>query len=535
MNADVVIVGGGAGGSMAAYKLATKGLNVLVLEAGPEIDRGQAVDRFRRSPTKGVNSPYKSEPYAPFITDEGGFYTDVGPMKFEGAYLRILGGTTWHWTGFADRLRPADFLMKDTYGVGVNWPIPYKEMLPYWTEAEKEWGVAGFDNHVWGAPRCGEPFPLPGIPNSYLDQVVTAACKRLGLTVAPFTHARNSVYYDHRPPCCGNNSCVPICPVHAKYDATVHVVKARNKGARFITRAVASRIRINAKGLVESIQYKRPDGSQREARGKVYILACHAIETPKLMLISRGEYSPAGVANSSGLVGKNLISQININTRGLAPIPLFTYRGPQQTSGITELRDGAFRAHHAAIGTSFMNDGWKPGFGPIDQAKTLIENGLRGKALRDAVADRSAREIRLNSSCEVLANPTNWVKPDFERTDALGIPFPKVRFAADSYTLDAVQIAVKRDRSILEALGATEIDTDSAGSTSSAIIAGTTMMGSDPRHSVVGPDLKSWDHDNLYIVGPSTHPTAPINAPTLTVAACAIRVAQEIEKRLSLG
>ncbi|MEZ5863730.1 MAG: NAD(P)-binding protein [Geminicoccaceae bacterium] len=156
LEASVVIIGTGIAGNHVAFKLAQQGIDVLMLEAGPRLSRIDAVENFARNTEKGPNSPYPSVPYAPHPPDDqlDQFYVQAGPDEFRGLYTRILGGTTWHWTGFADRLRPADFRMRTDYGgVAEDWPIGYAELEPYYDEAERMWGVAGDPDYTWGAPR----------------------------------------------------------------------------------------------------------------------------------------------------------------------------------------------------------------------------------------------------------------------------------------------------------------------------------------------------------------------------------------------
>jgi choline dehydrogenase-like flavoprotein len=533
-DADVVIVGSGAIGAMAAYQLARKGVRVLLLEAGASVDRAAAVERFQGSLDKGPNSPYECPTWAPhpelahldrYLIDDG-----KGVDRFIGIYTRCVGGTTWHFTGFATRLRPNDLRMRTLYGVGVDWPIAYEDLVPFYEEAEKEWGVAGTLGQDMGAPRT-TPYPLPGIPMSYLDKAVATAIAPLGMTVGPFPQARNSVLHDGRPPCCGSASCVPICPIGAKYDGSVHVAKAVKAGARLVTRAVAHRIDVGADGRVSAIHVKHPDGSETVARGKVFVIAAHAIETPKLLLISTGEHAPRGVANSSDQVGRNLMSQASYDTRGLSRDPIYPYRGPITTSGVLELRDGPFRADHAAIGTSMLNRGWAIGTGPVDLARSLASQGLRGERLRQEIDRQLARQLYVDTAAEMLPDPANRVVPDLERRDALGIPRPRVRCRIDDYTRRGLAIARTRHAAIMKAMHCTDV-TDEPLSQSVAIIAGTTRMGADPKTSVVDAELRSHDHENLFLLGTGVFPTTPINPPTLTAAALAIRAARTIESDL---
>jgi choline dehydrogenase-like flavoprotein len=527
LSADVVIVGSGIAGGHAAFRLAGAGVSTLVLEAGPQLSRSEAVANFFKNPSKGPNGPYPSVAYAPHPTDgaEDSFYVQAGPDRFLGSYTRILGGTSWHWTGFADRLRPADFRMRSLYGVAEDWPIGYDDLVDYYETVEKMWGVAGDPNYDWGAPRR-VPFPQPPIPSTYLDQVVDRALQQVGLHAQIFSHARNSIPFDGRPPCCGNNTCVPICPIQAKYDGSVHTLKAQALGARIVTQALATTVEIDADRRVSGVIFRRSDGSQGRATGKVYIVACHAIETPRLLLNSKSERTPDGVANSSGCVGRYLLSQLNQDVWGLTAEPVYPYRGPQQTSGIIEFRDGEFRRNQAAVGTSFMNDGWSGNTDAVTRAKALARAGARGYKMIATLRDEIARHLRLNSSAETLPARDNRVTLDDLR-DSAGIPRPRVHFRVDDYTRRGLATAIAATQRVFKALRVPDIKTNTPY-LSSAIIAGTTRMGTDPKTSVVDRDLRAHDHPNLFILGTGAHVTAPVNAPSLTVAANALRAADQI-------
>jgi choline dehydrogenase-like flavoprotein len=528
LSADVVIVGSGIAGGHSAFRLAGAGVRVLVLEAGPHLSRNQAVANFVANPEKGPNAPYPSVPYAPHPVDgkENDFYVQAGPDQFVGSYTRILGGTTWHWTGFADRLRPADFRMRSLYGVAEDWPISYDDLVPFYEEVERMWGVAGDPDYDWGAPRR-VPYPLPPIPSSFMDRQVDAGLAKVGLHSAIFSHARNSVPFDGRPPCCGNNTCVPICPIQAKYDGSVHTLKARALGAQIVTEALATRIEVDAGRRVTGIRFRRPDGSTGLATGRIYVVACHAIETPRLLLNSKQEHAPDGVANSSGAVGRYLLSQLNQDVWGLTRDPVYPYRGPQQTSGIIEYRDGEFRRERAAVGTSFMNDGFDGNEDAVNLAADLARQGYRGHRMISALRERMARHLRLNSSAETLPAWDNRIDLDEDRPDSAGIPRPRVYFKVDDYTRAGLAHAVAGTMKVFEALEASEVKTNTPY-LSSAIIGGTTRMGRDPKTSVVDPLLRAHDHPNLFVLGTGAHLTAPVNAPTLTVAANALRAADQI-------
>jgi choline dehydrogenase-like flavoprotein len=468
----------------------------------------------------------------PEDTNYDSFYVQGGPDKFIGAYLRIYGGTTWHWTGFADRLRPADLRMRSAYGVGEDWPIDYALLEPYYEEIEQRWGVAGHPDHVWGAPRRS-PYQMPPIPMTYLDGEVAKALDKLGLHAAPFSHARNSVLFDQRPPCCGNNTCVPICPIGAKYDASVHAQKAEQAGARVLTDALVTFVEVGRDGKVSRLRIRRPDGTTQWVTGRFFALACHAIENPRLLLNSAQETAPRGVANSSDAVGRYLLTQANQDIWALTRDPVYPYRGPQQTAGLVELRDGAFRSHYAAAGTSFMNSGWSGNSDAANVARPLVSRGLTGSALIAGIRSEVAHHPRLNSSAETLPDADNRVELS-SVNDTAGVPKPKVTFRMDAYTTAGLKAAMDVNRRIFTAMEARDVKVNEPY-LSNAIIAGTTRMGMDPRRSVVDRELRSHDHANLFILGTSTHVTAPVNAPSLTVAALAIRAADRIEAELKAG
>ena len=527
MEATVVVVGSGMAGAHLAYTLSKQGVDVLMLEAGQRLTRGEYLQTFYESTSKGPQAPYPSIPSAPHPVDGGynDFYVQAGGDDFIGAYLRIFGGTSWHWTGFADRLRPADFRMQTDYGVGEDWPIDYDLLRPYYVRAEKRWGVAGSMKHVWGAPRKA-PYEMPPIPASYMDKQVAKALNKMDLTSGIFSHARNSRIYDNRPVCCGNNTCVPICPIGAKYDASVHAEKAEEAGTRVETHALVTFVEIGPDGNVTRVKVQRPDKSTFWVKGKIFAICCHAIENPRLLLNSKQETAPNGAANSSDAVGRNLLTQANQDTWGLTPEPVFPNRGPQQTSGLVEWRDGDFRSKIAAIGTSFMNSGWSGNSDATNLASDYIKKGMYGAELANKISEQLSRHLRLNSSAEVLADWNNRVELAEER-DTAGIPKPKVTFNMDDYTKAGLLNGLAINKKVFKTMGATEVQNNDPY-LSNAIIGGTTIMGTDPKKTVVDADLVSHDHRNMYILGSSSHVTMPVNAPSLTIAALAIRAAERM-------
>jgi choline dehydrogenase-like flavoprotein len=372
------------------------------------------------------------------------------------------------------------------------------------------------------------------IPHSYSDLHIAKRTVALGYPVTATAQARNTTPYDDRPACCGSNSCIPICPIMARYDASVHVKKAELAGLRIVEEAIASAIRIGPDGRVAHIVFKRPDGTEHEASGKVYIVAAHGIETPKLLLMSRTSVLPNGVANRSDQVGRNLMDHPIQLSWALAGSALGQPRGPLSTGGIDATRKSASRGVRAAFRIELGNDGWRsPVGGPEVIAVDLVRKGLRGKQLALELASHCTRQICLSSLMEQLPEPDNRITPAFDQLDALGLPRPRLHYRIGPYTRDGMTAARAIHDQIFDALGATfrEHRTEHEGA---GHIMGTTRMGADPKASVVDPNLRAHDHENLYLLGSGVFPTGGAANPTLTIAALALRAARSIATALGL-
>ena len=383
---DVIIVGSGVAGALCAWKLSTLGdYRILILEAGNNgIGEGQRVEFHHAMDRQGnrgdMFAPYlelESRKFAPSPekatrpldqrADEKYYDYTTGPTgskdTFRAGYTRLVGGSTWAWRGNCPRFLPTDFRLQSEYGVGRDWPISYDDLESYYCEAEKELGVAG--NHeeldgLFGGFRS-RPFPMPGIPLTYSDKLVkglidgqTVLGTKIDVVTTP--QARNSRPYDGRPACEGHSNCIPLCPIHAKYDATVHLRRAlANPLVKLQPGAVVSKLAADSEGRITRVLYRdwlRGDPKQdREVTGRVIVLAANAIETPKLLLMSN-------LAKRSGQVGANLMDHIQWEVAALFPKPVYPFRGPQSVTGIEAFREGAFRSQRSGFRMTIGNDGW---------------------------------------------------------------------------------------------------------------------------------------------------------------------------------
>ncbi|PCI41789.1 MAG: glucose dehydrogenase [Rhodospirillaceae bacterium] len=556
IEADVIIVGAGLFGGLMAWHLQSHGFQVAMIDSGPVVDRVEAVKTFKASPLKNGNSAYPPQPYAPipdeidptsyYVQDDHDSKDPKKQIGFNALYLRTVGGTSWHFTGHAERMYPNDFRMKSEYGRGLDWPISYETLEPYYKQVEEAWGVAGNDTCVAPTPH---PYPLPYVPLTYLDHQVNKAAEKLNDGVGPLPHCRTSVPYDGRPQCCGNASCRFICPVGAKYDGSVHVQKAVDLDADLYTNHVVLKIEVDDKQNVTSLRFKDytdPDNpAEGTAKAKLFILAAHAIETPLLLLRSADKNNPNGLANSSDQVGRNLMSMVGINAKAYVPDPVYPYRGPVNATGVfRELRDGAFRKDYGSIGTIVINGGFDPTNGPLNEADDAVHAGLFGAKLRERIFMKTATQVYLDNSVEILPDPDNRVTLSDERVEFTGLQRPNIDIRIDDYTLDGVYVAWKRSIDILKEMGGTfngplpdptrdvfkAMVAKIGVQAGAAMIAGTARMGDDPKTSVVDQWCKSHDHENLFIVGTANYVTAGSVSPSLTAAAISLRAAEYISK-----
>jgi choline dehydrogenase-like flavoprotein len=330
-------------------------------------------------------------------------------------------------------------------------------------------------------------------------------------------------------------------------------------------KTVASQVVVDGNGKVSGIDIitydadKGPPTGNGRVTAKIYIVAGNAIETPRLLLMSNnGGRTANGVANRSGLVGKHLMDHPLYLAWALAPKPVWGYRGPLATAGIEICRDGEFRRERGAFRIEIGNEGWN--FAIVDPDTTTLDliNGfnlsglnkdkkpLFGDALVRELNDKLSRQFRLGFLVEQSPEDGNAVTVSGQFTDHLGLPRPEIHYDLSDYTKQGIATAKKTASAMFLAMGATEFTTPPPPGDPSVFewqgerlkyfgaghLVGTYCMGTSQSNSVVDHMQKSWDHDNLYLVGSGTFPTVATANPTLTIAALCLRTADHIAKNV---
>jgi choline dehydrogenase-like flavoprotein len=530
-SADLIVVGSGVCGAMVAHEAAQAGLSVLLLEAGPRGERGDYSQRFMNLPATNrargdMQSPFLQSPYAPFPMFGNDDYLilkgrDAG--AFRQGYLRVVGGTTWHWSGLCWRHLPVDLRLKSAYGVGRDWPFTYEELEPYYTKAETEMGVSGPANAAEHSPaQRSAPYVMESLSYGPADRRFSEIAKRAGYTCVHIPQAKNSMPFDGRPGCCGSNSCMPICPIGALYNAMVHVDKAIARGARLIEQAVVYRIDTDAKNRVSAVHYYDRNKQSQRVTGGTFVIAANGIETPRLLLYAANSRNPRGIANSSDQVGRNMMDHPGLHMGCITKEPMWTGHGPVQQSSIVDFRDGPFRSQYSANRIMMNNQSMATSAGV-----NAVAMGLVGRKLDAEIRRRAACTLDFSIGFEVLPDPNNRLTLSAERKDALGIPHPEVTYDVGDYVRkggEAVKPTLLKIAGLLEASDVKITDKFNANNH----VMGGTIMGRNPKDSVVDADCRAHDHENLYIAGGSTMPTASCINSTLSMVAVSLRMADRM-------
>lgn len=527
MQFDCVVIGSGVAGALIAKSLAAFGKKVCVLEAGGEIERSSAVQAYQQATDRNLTAPYPTWPKVDYPRDEdmAAYYGKAKnpDTEYYPSFIKGLGGTTWHWTAMTPRMLPADFRLQSRYRQGMDWPIDYQELEPWYVKAEKALGISGNSEHDHGSPRS-KPYPMSAIPLPYSDQLIAKALKKQGIMVDAMPAARNSQEYRGRPACCGYGTCTPICPIGATYSANTDIQEAIRSGATVTTDAMVYQFELSETGHIRRALFKRPDGSIRSVSADYFVLACNSIETPRLMLMAAGERCPDGLGNRSGQVGRHLMDHVLMQCRFQMPQPLYMGRGPQSVSVILKGRDGEFRKEHAAAKLFIGNDR-----NVAREAFTLLEDVSNHPHIMDRIRERLIHQGMIGAEIEQLPMAGNRLRLDAHRVDRHGLPLPSIDFALSEYTQKGVAHWGSYLESMVKKMGGHELQLKQ--SLTSHHPCGTTRMGFSHKDSVVNRDCRSHDHPNLFIAGSSVFPTIGTANPTLTIAALALRLADYLKQQ----
>jgi choline dehydrogenase-like flavoprotein len=499
---DYAIVGCGSAGGVLLQRLARAGFRVVALEAGPFWD----TERDWVSDESGSHQLYWEDPRV-----TGG----KNPLALGANNCgRGVGGGSVHWAAFTPRLHPSDFEIYTRDGVGVDWPISYGILRPYYEQLEMEMPVAGPAYYPWGHPHgyAYGPHPMGGVGNALIK-----GCSALNIPVSiggPVAILSGS--HGDRPHCIYRGFCIQGCKVGAKASTLVtHVPDALESGAEIRDLSMASRIELGKNGRVTGVHYFDDNGMPHFQKAKAVIIAGYSIETPRLLLNSACAGFEKGLANSSGTVGRYLMAQAGNVILGRFDRPVRMYKSPP-AHALTEEFYETNPKNDFARGFAIQTVGPLP----IAFGKQMVAaKKAWGWGLRREMMDYN-QWATFGLLGEILPWPDNRVTLANE-TDRFGLPVAHVTFNLHDNDKKLIKSAKEKTMEVMYAAGATEVVQEARY----AHLVGAARMGYDPGSSVVDKFGRTHDIPNLFVCDGSILPTQGAANPGLTIQALAARTA----------
>jgi choline dehydrogenase-like flavoprotein len=542
--ADVLVVGAGAGGAAAAWALARHGLQVALIDAGPAFsaaDYSVPNDdwELKGFPTRpGSRGQYVYGPGQALDPKWDALRSVSRPRHWQpmrknrvmGTYhhVRGIGGSTLHFTGWMHRLHPHAFEMYTRFGVGADWPLRYDDLAPYYDIAERVIGVAG-PPEVPHRPRRG-PYPTSAHPMSRLSQVLREGARKIGLSWTQNTVAAPSRPYAGRPQCNYCGCCQWGCPITDKGSADVTFVPAAKATGRCSVhpRQTLVELERGANDHIKAAVLADAKGMRRRLSARHIVLAAGAVETPRLLLAMNG------LANDTGQVGRNFMETLFAYIIGLHPDPVGSHRGYPEDSICWDLNapDAMPNIVGGALLTPMVASARL--LGPVSYAVRLIEGF--GTDHKKRLRKMFGHAVGIVASCENLPNGNSFIGLADDKKDENGMPLARIHSFLPDREIERLAHAREKARQVLLACGVPEIL--EASSTYEAFSAthvfGSCRMGHDPARSVVNAQGRSHRWKNLWITDGSVFPTSGGGeGPALTIHALAIRTADMIAGRVT--
>lgn len=524
---DVLIIGAGASGAAVAWSLADTRMRIVCFEQG---------DWTNSSEYPTNSKDWESQAFGPYSIDPNirGLETDY-PINNDDSPISVVnfngvGGGTILYAAHFPRLHPSDFKVKTLDGVADDWPIDYDTLEPYFSQNDQMMGVSGLAGDPMYPPK--QP-PLPPIPLGLVGETVARGYNELGWHWWPSDSAIISRPYEGRDRCLNLGPCTSGCSQGGKSSTDItYWPEAIRKGVELRTRHRVREISVNDDGMADGVFYFDEDGVERFQRAEVVVMACNGVGTPRILLNSTSERFPNGLANSSGLVGKNLMFHPVGFVQGVFEERLDSHKGPGGCCILskefyeTDTSRGFVRGYNMQI---------TRGAGPLSTAMQGYYNGSIpwGPGHHDAFAKKFDHVASIGILCEDLPEEHNSVTLDPELVDSDGIPAPKINYTMSENSRLMLEHGLDRAEEVMEAAGAIETQRSGLVRQSGWHLLGTARMGDDPETSVVNGWGRSHDVKNLFIVDGSVFVTSGGLNPTSTIQALALYVADTMKKNLA--
>jgi choline dehydrogenase-like flavoprotein len=554
---DVVIVGSGAGGGMAAYTLSKAGLKVCLLEAGPMYDPAKNVTQLKNpwdSPRRGASTKFR--PFGDFDASywgweiEGEPYTKAAGTNWDWWRARMLGGRTNHWGRISLRFGPKDFKRKSIDGLGENWPIGYEDIKPFYDRLDKLVGVFGTNEGLENDP---DGFFLPPPRPRLHELMIKKAGMKSGVPVIP---SRLSILTqkinEERGACFYCSQCNRGCQVHADFSSSSVLVKPAiaTGNVDVVPMAMAREVLTNDQGLATGISYvSKDDMMEYQVMGRTVILAASACESSRLMLNSKSKAHPNGLCNSSNVVGHYLHDSTGAAMGGVLPHLFGRKRYNEDGVGGMHVYSPWFgenkkldfpRGYHIEYWGGMGQPAYGFGMGMQGMNGTYPVNGQKkeaggyGRSLKEDIRFFYGAGVGMAGRGEAIATFDNYCEIDPNVVDKYGIPVLKFNVKWSDHEVKQAKHMKETFREMMHNMGAviTWGDDDAKNNygleTPGKIIheAGTARMGDDPKSSALNKWNQGHDCKNLFVVDGAAFTSQADKNITWTIMALSMRASE---------
>ena len=555
---DVCIIGSGAGGGPVALTLARAGYSVLVLEKGPWFTEKDFYKDELACSRRSVYTPeLDEEQHVIEDTDNDGNWAGEATSESGWDFWNgnLVGGSSNLMSGFFYRLKPEDFRLLSEFGPikGANvidWPISYEDLEPYYTLVETEVGVSGrFTEHPLAEPRSSKDFPYPATLEHPVSEKFDHACHSLGLYSLPTPRAILSRPKGSRRSCeysgyCGSYGCSSGAKGSSRAALLDQAVASGNCEIKPLSKVY--KLTSDKEGKVVSANYYDAHEQKQSIQAKVFVVACQAIETSRLLLSSTGPKHPNGLANNSGQVGKNLLfsaggagsGEFDYSKMDSRESVAMKRRGPFVNRGLQDwyfiddpalggrVKGGTvdFLLRHPNPMSKAMNAKW----GDDDE---IVWGRPLQKKLKAIFTENQT--LRYEIFCDWLPTDDCFVSLDETVRDKWGSPVAKVRIGYHQHDLKIGRYINEHAMKVLSKMGAANVRSSISGAPPANLVAGGCRFGHDPETSVLNADCRAHDVENLYVSDGSFMPTGGSVPYTWTIYANAFRVADRIKAALA--
>lgn len=536
---DVVVIGSGASGGMAAWNLTRQGVNVLMLDAGQRFDRSKfwthvlPYQRFERE-QRGERPPrfFLDTKEQPYITP------DDRPFSL----LRVwgIGGKTNVWGRVSLRYSDLDFKAAERDGWEIPWPINYSDIAPYYDKVDQLIGVCGGDDDSDALPGSRYHMPPPNL--RCCEHLIKKSAAKLGIPVVNIRRAVLTRNHNGFPKCHYCGRCGDGCDTSSFFNAGDYLVTPAMKTGKLEVRtnAVVARVLVDKEGKASGVQYfDRNTKQEYQVRAKVVVVGASAIDSTRILLNSKSTIYPKGIGNSSEVIGKYLCEQVRIHVKGFLPdlfgrattnddgiggehiyLPRFNHRG--------EKRD-----YLRGFGIQFWGSGCQAWAGHFAHRRPGF-----GAEFKKDVRNHYPAWVELHPFGETLPRADNYVTVDGMPKDKYGVPLPGIVYSTSDNERKMVAEMYDTCEMILREAKAEifELDRSKTDSNGSAIHEhGTCRMGDDAKRSALNKFNQMHDVKNVFVVDGSSFPSASEKNPTLTILALAWRATDYLAEQIKKG